>query len=65
MQVNVGKSEERKLKADHTMTASIDVPAPADFHVHLRQGSFCELVTPHIRQGGFNVAYVMVRVRVF
>ncbi|KAF9008748.1 hypothetical protein BDQ17DRAFT_1447264 [Cyathus striatus] len=29
------------------------------FHVHLRQGSFSELITPHVRKGGFNLAYVM------
>jgi dihydroorotase len=40
---------------------SIIVRSPADFHVHLRQGSFSELITPHIRKGGFDLAYVMVR----
>jgi len=37
----------------------IQVHAPADFHVHLRQGSLCSLVTPHVRAGGFKLAYVM------
>ncbi|THV05477.1 Dihydroorotase [Dendrothele bispora CBS 962.96] len=37
----------------------ISVPAPADFHVHLRQGSLSELVTPHVRKGGVFTAYVM------
>ncbi|KAF8897271.1 dihydroorotase [Infundibulicybe gibba] len=37
----------------------ISVPSPADFHVHLRQGSMASLVTPHVRRGGFNLAYVM------
>ncbi|KAK0206736.1 Dihydroorotase [Desarmillaria ectypa] len=41
------------------MSTTLFVPSPADFHVHLRQGSFCQLVTPHVRKGGFNVAYVM------
>jgi len=41
---------------------TLEVTGPADFHVHLRQGSMCELVTPHVRQGGFTLAYVMVRV---
>ncbi|KAJ7179380.1 Dihydroorotase [Mycena filopes] len=38
---------------------SIAVPSPADFHVHLRQGSLAKLVTPHVRRGGFALAYVM------
>ncbi|SJX61605.1 Dihydroorotase [Sporisorium reilianum f. sp. reilianum] len=37
----------------------ITVPAPADFHVHLRQGKMSELVTPHVAQGGVSLAYVM------
>lgn len=45
----------------HHLAAMLHVPGPADFHVHLRQGSMCELVTPHVRQGGFTLAYVMVR----
>jgi dihydroorotase len=36
------------------------VNSPADFHVHLRQGDLCSLVTPHVRKGGFTLAYVMV-----
>ncbi|PSR73091.1 hypothetical protein PHLCEN_2v11038 [Hermanssonia centrifuga] len=40
---------------------TISVLAPADFHVHLRQGTFAELVTKHVRKGGFTLAYVMVR----
>jgi len=39
--------------------ASITVKGPADFHVHLRQGEFSKLVTPHVRMGGFTLAYVM------
>ena len=35
-------------------------PADLSFHVHLRQGAMCELVTPHVRQGGIHTAYVMV-----
>jgi dihydroorotase len=42
------------------MTATLTIPAPADFHVHLRQGGLSELVTPHVRKGGFRLAYVMV-----
>ncbi|KAF4619910.1 hypothetical protein D9613_005534 [Agrocybe pediades] len=38
---------------------SITIPSPADFHVHLRQGSISELITPHVRKGGFDLAYVM------
>ncbi|KAJ7507489.1 hypothetical protein B0H11DRAFT_1967337 [Mycena galericulata] len=39
--------------------AEIYVPSPADFHVHLRQGTLATLVTPHVRKGGFTLAYVM------
>jgi dihydroorotase len=41
-------------------TVAISVSSPADFHVHLRQGDLSELVTPHVRKGGFHLAYVMV-----
>lgn len=40
---------------------ALTVNSPADFHVHLRQGSFSELITPHVRKGGFDLVYVMVR----
>ncbi|KAJ6627564.1 Dihydroorotase [Mycena sp. CBHHK59/15] len=40
-------------------TETLSVPSPADFHVHLRQGQLASLVTPHVRQGGFTLAYVM------
>ncbi|KAG8903386.1 Dihydroorotase [Tulasnella sp. 403] len=40
-------------------TEEIIINAPADFHVHLRQGKLSELVTPHVRLGGFTLAYVM------
>lgn len=40
---------------------TISVPSPADFHVHLREGPVSELVTPHVRLGGIDVAYIMVR----
>lgn len=43
-------------------TSTISVLSPADFHVHLRQGDLSELVTPHVRQGGFRLAYVMVQI---
>lgn len=43
------------------MADTITVAAPADFHVHLRQGTFTELVGKHVREGGFGLAYVMVR----
>ena len=39
---------------------SVIVESPADFHVHLRQGELSKLVTPHVRKGGFDLAYVMV-----
>jgi dihydroorotase len=42
------------------MADTISVRSPADFHVHLRQEKLAELVTPHVREGGFDVAYVMV-----
>jgi hypothetical protein len=42
------------------MATVISIPKPADFHVHLRQGDLSALVTPHVRKGGFHLAYVMV-----
>ncbi|KAF5388313.1 hypothetical protein D9615_000153 [Tricholomella constricta] len=41
------------------MASTISVNSPADFHVHLRQGSLAALVTPHVKMGGFDLAYVM------
>ena len=41
-------------------TTTISVSSPADFHVHLRQGDLSKLVTPHVKKGGFHLAYVMV-----
>ncbi|KAF5363402.1 hypothetical protein D9756_000815 [Leucocoprinus leucothites] len=38
---------------------AVTVTSPADFHVHLRQGSFTELIAPHVKKGGFDLAYVM------
>ncbi|KAI0750835.1 hypothetical protein C8Q80DRAFT_1098138 [Daedaleopsis nitida] len=38
-------------------TETISVVSPADFHVHLRQGELAEVVTKHVRQGGFSLAY--------
>lgn len=37
----------------------LELPASADFHVHLRDGAMMKTVTPTIRKGGVNVAYVM------
>ncbi|CAI5760037.1 unnamed protein product [Candida verbasci] len=37
----------------------INLGITADFHVHLRDGSMCELITPTVRQGGVAIAYVM------
>ncbi|TYJ53169.1 dihydroorotase, homodimeric type [Cryptococcus floricola] len=41
------------------MSEEIILPAPADFHVHVRQGKMCELVTPQVAKGGVKTAYVM------
>jgi len=38
----------------------IEMPAAADFHVHLRDGPMMEAVTPTIRQGGVDTVFVMV-----
>ncbi|KAK4687902.1 hypothetical protein P7C73_g2200, partial [Tremellales sp. Uapishka_1] len=38
---------------------TISLPSPADFHVHVRQGAMCEMVTPHVAKGGIRTAYVM------
>ncbi|CAJ2503259.1 Uu.00g106530.m01.CDS01 [Anthostomella pinea] len=39
--------------------ASLDIPAGADFHVHLRDGAMKDTIVPTIRQGGVNQVYVM------
>ncbi|KDN46459.1 putative dihydroorotase [Tilletiaria anomala UBC 951] len=44
------------------MSATVDelhVPAPADYHVHVRQGAMSALIAPHVSAGGFQLAYVM------
>lgn len=38
---------------------SLELPAAADMHVHLRDGAMTELVVPTIRRGGVNTVYVM------
>lgn len=38
----------------------VELPAAFDAHVHLRDGEMSQLVTPTIRKGGVNQAYVMV-----
>jgi dihydroorotase len=38
---------------------SLELPASADFHVHLRDGAMMKTVVPTIRQGGVNTVYVM------
>lgn len=38
----------------------IELPATADFHVHLRDGEMMNAVVPTIRQGGVNTVFVMV-----
>jgi dihydroorotase len=37
----------------------LELPASADFHVHLRQGAMMETVTPTITSGGVDTVYVM------
>ena len=37
----------------------MELPAVADYHVHLRQGDMMRQVVPTIRKGGCNIAYVM------
>jgi len=39
---------------------NLEMPAAADFHVHLRDGPMMEAVTPTIRQGGVDTVFVMV-----
>lgn len=38
----------------------VELPAVADFHVHLRDGEMLKTVVPTVRQGGASLAYVMV-----
>jgi hypothetical protein len=36
----------------------LELPASADFHVHLRDENLMKVVVPTIRQGGVNTVYV-------
>ena len=38
--------------------AGLELPASADFHVHLRDADMMEAVNPTIRQGGVDIVYV-------
>ena len=38
---------------------NLELPASADFHVHLRDGEMMEAVTPTIRLGGIDTVFVM------
>ncbi len=40
-------------------SSTLTIASPADYHVHVRQGEMCELIAPHVAQGGFQLAYVM------
>lgn len=42
-----------------TNVSSLELSAPADFHVHLRQGAMSELIAPHVAEGGVSLGYVM------
>jgi dihydroorotase len=42
---------------------TLELPASADLHVHLRDGAMMEAVVPTIRQGGVNTVYVMVNLQ--
>lgn len=37
----------------------LNLGVTCDMHVHVREGTMCELVTPTIREGGISVAYIM------
>jgi hypothetical protein len=41
-----------------SIVLAVDFADPS-FHVHVRQGAMCELVTPHVSAGGIRTAYVM------
>ncbi|ODA80232.1 hypothetical protein RJ55_03190 [Drechmeria coniospora] len=62
------KAQKLSGKADLDSSAPIiaimplgpfELPAAADFHVHLRDGPMSAAVVPTIRRGGVNTAYVM------
>jgi dihydroorotase len=38
----------------------LELPASADFHVHLRDANLMKAVVPTVRQGGVNTVYVGV-----
>jgi dihydroorotase len=39
---------------------AVVIPASADFHVHLRDGTMLEAVAPTIKDGGVETVFVMV-----
>jgi dihydroorotase len=42
----------------------LELPASADFHVHLRDGDMMAAVTPTIRAGGVDTTMVMVNLSI-
>ena len=40
-------------------TFPLEIGTTCDMHVHLRDGQMCDLVTPTVKEGGINVAYIM------
>ncbi|KAL1957286.1 hypothetical protein VTO42DRAFT_6192 [Malbranchea cinnamomea] len=42
-----------------TAVNCLELPATADMHVHLRQDKMMELITPQLRRGGVDTAFVM------
>lgn len=47
-----------------TQFDGLELPAAADFHVHLRDGAMMKTVVPTIRQGGVNtVRHLLFMVR--
>ncbi|KAG0340837.1 hypothetical protein BG004_006263 [Podila humilis] len=38
---------------------TITIPTAADMHIHLRQGTMMQMVTPYVPEGGVSICYVM------
>lgn len=47
------------MSSSNSSTNELSISSPADFHVHLRSGEMSQLITPHVKQGGMKLAYVM------
>jgi len=49
----------RQIPIMSIFNGTLSLPAAADMHVHVRDGTMLDLVAPTIRQGGVDTVFVM------